>query len=95
MNDKLRKIHGVSAAVPVFAAIVSRLNDARMLAGKSPVGFINPVLYKRSGLKDIVDGSNYACDGSVGYSATEGWDAVTGMGAPRYEQMLETFMDLP
>ena len=35
---------GTSASAPIFAAVVAAVNDARLAAGKSPVGFINPAL---------------------------------------------------
>lgn len=37
---------GTSASAPIFAGVVSLLNDARLNAGKSPLGFLNPMLYK-------------------------------------------------
>jgi len=38
-------VSGTSASAPVFAAIVSLLNSARLAAGKPPLGFLNPWLY--------------------------------------------------
>lgn len=35
---------GTSASAPVFASILTRINDARLKAGKSTVGFVNPTL---------------------------------------------------
>lgn len=35
---------GTSASAPAFAAAISLLNNARLSAGKSPVGFLNPAL---------------------------------------------------
>ena len=35
---------GTSASAPIFAAVVAAVNDARLAAGKSPVGFINPAV---------------------------------------------------
>lgn len=37
---------GTSAATPLFAAIISRINDERLLAGKRPIGFLNQILYQ-------------------------------------------------
>lgn len=37
---------GTSAAAPLFAAMVSRINDERILAGKGPIGFLNQILYQ-------------------------------------------------
>ena len=37
---------GTSAATPDAAALIALLNDARTQAGKTPLGFLNPMLYK-------------------------------------------------
>ncbi len=37
-------IDGTSASAPIFAAILTRINEERLKAGKSTVGFVNPVL---------------------------------------------------
>ena len=37
-------IGGTSASCPVFAAILTRINDERLKVGKSTVGFVNPTL---------------------------------------------------
>jgi tripeptidyl-peptidase I len=36
---------GTSASTPIFASVVNRLNEERLYAGKSPIGFLNPSLY--------------------------------------------------
>jgi len=48
------------------------LNEERIAAGKSTVGFVNPVLYANPGiLNDIVNGTNLGC-GSNGFQAIKG-----------------------
>lgn len=37
-------IGGTSAAAPVFAAVINRINEERLAAGKKTVGFVNPTL---------------------------------------------------
>jgi kumamolisin len=37
---------GTSLAAPIWAAIIARANQARRQAGRSPVGFVNPLLYR-------------------------------------------------
>ena len=85
-----------SAAAPVFAAIVSRINAARLKRGQSRMGFLNPWLYSlnQTGFTDIVDGGSTGCTGSsdvggrasfvpfASWNATPGWDPVTGLGTP-------------
>lgn len=56
---------GTSAASPVVAAIMSLLNDALLRKGKSPLGFVNPLLYGKasSTLNDITHGAAVGCAG--------------------------------
>jgi tripeptidyl-peptidase I len=86
---------GTSAATPIFASVINRINEERLNAGKKTIGFINPALYSNPQiLNDIKNGSNPNC-GTNGFSAVEGWDPVTGLGTPNYPKMLEYFMSLP
>ncbi|KAF2768507.1 subtilisin-like protein [Teratosphaeria nubilosa] len=86
---------GTSAASPIFAALVTRINEERIKVGKGPVGFINPTLYSHPEvLNDIVNGTNPGC-GTDGFSCTPGWDPVTGLGTPNYPKMLALFLSLP
>jgi tripeptidyl-peptidase I len=39
-------VGGTSASAPIFASIINLINEKRLGAGKSTVGFINPALYK-------------------------------------------------
>merc|ERR1711871_1201085 len=78
-------ISGTSAATPVFAGLVAKINADLQHSGKPPVGFINPTLYK-SGAQtigfDVVSGDNKAQGCPAGFSATQGFDCVTGLGSP-------------
>jgi tripeptidyl-peptidase-1 len=78
-------ISGTSAAAPTFAGIVALLNDASIAAGKSSLGFLNPMLYSigTAGLRDITQGNAPGC-GTQGFNATTGWDPVTGLGTPDF-----------
>ncbi|KAJ7693880.1 tripeptidyl peptidase A [Mycena rosella] len=68
-------IGGTSAATPVVAGIVALLNDARLAAGRPPLGFLNPLIYKRGAhaFNDVVAGNNPGC-GTPGFNATKDWD---------------------
>ena len=88
-------VGGTSASTPIVASIVTLLNEARIAAGKGPIGFINPVLYANPQMfYDVIVGGNPGC-GTNGFSCEPGWDPVTGMGTPIYPKMLEVFMSLP
>ncbi len=53
----LQLISGVSAASPTFASVVALLNDELIAAGKSPLEFLNPLLYSNAAaLNDIISG---------------------------------------
>lgn len=79
-------IMGTSASTPSVAGIISLLNDLRFQNGKPSMGFLNPFLYKnQAALYDVTSGHNEGCDpGDRGFTASEGWDPVTGNGTPNY-----------
>jgi kumamolisin len=78
---------GTSAVAPLMAALVARLNQAK----GTPVGFLNPFLYANASkgvVKDITIGTNAIANTAKGYTAVEGWDACTGLGAPDGQAIL-------
>lgn len=77
----LEPIGGTSAATPLWASLIARLNEGL----NARCGFINPVLYTKLAqgvLNDITSGNNGA------YAATVGWDACTGLGTPNGAKLL-------
>jgi tripeptidyl-peptidase-1 len=82
------ELSGTSAATPVFAGMISLINEARVAQGKSTVGFINPAMYAAGGASpigfDVVTGNNKAAGCSAGFPATAGFDAITGLGTPLF-----------
>lgn len=86
---------GTSASAPTFAGILTLINQERLNAGKSSIGFVNPALYAEpSVFDDITSGSNPGC-GTAGFKTSVGWDPVTGLGTPRFPEMLAYFLSLP
>jgi len=78
----LEPIGGTSAAAPLWASLVSRLNQEL----GANCGYLNPVLYAKCAtnvLNDITVGNNGA------YEAGAGWDACTGLGSPDGEKLLD------
>ena len=72
---------GTSAVAPLWAALVARMNQA----GGTPLGFLNPALYRApadAACHDITSGNN------GGYDAGPGWDACTGWGSPDGARLL-------
>lgn len=107
--DKKKEISvgGTSASAPTVASVISLLNNARLSAGKPPLGFLNPMIYSKGfkGLNDITHGGSTGCTGTDIYSglpapfvpyaswnATKGWDPVTGYGTPDFEKLLKIVM---
>ena len=75
-------VGGTSAVAPLWAGLVALCNQKL----QTRIGFINPLLYsvnQTSCFHDITVGDNGA------YSATPGWDAVTGLGSPIGTQLLQ------
>eukprot|EP01112_Ceratiomyxa_fruticulosa_P012404 TRINITY_DN3431_c0_g1_i5.p1 TRINITY_DN3431_c0_g1~~TRINITY_DN3431_c0_g1_i5.p1 ORF type:complete len:570 (+),score=138.61 TRINITY_DN3431_c0_g1_i5:94-1803(+) len=90
------QVAGTSCSSPVWAGMISMLNSYRLNNNKSPLGFINPVIYSAYAaqpniFKDISGGNNYCteyCCTDYGYVATKGWDPVTGLGTPNFQNLL-------
>ena len=99
VNGVPMNVDGTSCSSPVFASIISLLNDYQIANGKSKLGFINPVLYKMYNdnpkiFNDITKGNNWCtenmcCNSTFGYEAWIGWDPVTGLGTPNVGLMIE------
>ena len=68
-------------------SLITNANKARIILGKGSLGWINPLLYKKSSvlLIDVLRGNNHCgwpglcC--SHGFYATPGWDPTTGLGS--------------
>jgi kumamolisin len=69
-------IGGTSAVAPLWAGLIARINAAK----GSPIGYLNPILYKNAkaagAFRDITHGNN------GDFVASAGWDACTGLGSP-------------
>ncbi|HEY2138340.1 MAG TPA: S53 family peptidase [Xanthobacteraceae bacterium] len=84
---------GTSAAAPLWAALIARLNEA----GK-PVKYVTPLFYQsnpKTGGKplgaaacnDVTKGNNKTA-AAGGYECGQGYDAVTGWGSPNGQNLL-------
>ena len=81
-GQHLEPIGGTSAATPLWAALIARLNQGL----NARCGFLNQVMYTKfptGVLRDITSGNNGA------YSAGTGWDACTGLGSPEGQKLLK------
>lgn len=92
-------------------SLFTLINQARLNAGKSTIGFVNPTLYANPSVLKLV--ALYAVSvsmlihirdvtiggnqgcGTAGFSSAPGWDPVTGLGTPMFAKMQSLFMSLP
>jgi tripeptidyl-peptidase-1 len=100
INDGIKTpVAGTSCACPTFSGIVGLLNDLRAQAGKPSLGLLNPFFYQTqsadiTAFQDVTKGNNPGC-GTNGYTATSGWDAITGLGTPNYQRLAAAVKALP
>ncbi|XP_028581325.2 tripeptidyl-peptidase 1 [Podarcis muralis] len=95
-------VSGTSASTPVVGGIIALINDRRLQRGQSPLGFLNPALYRlqekgnSTALYDVTTGCHYSClDETVqgqGFCAAPSWDPVTGWGTPNYPELLSALL---
>merc|ERR1712048_408511 len=90
-NGQTIAVGGTSASTPSWGAVISLLNEQCLAAsgGKKTLGFVNPLFYENpDAFTDITQGSNAIGQNSKsGWKCTEGWDAVTGLGTPKFAQL--------
>ena len=85
LNGQVNQIGGTSWSAPIWAGICALINSGRQKAGKSPLPFLNALIYPlaTSGFRDILTGSNGM------YHATQGYDLVTGLGVPNVQELVQ------
>ena len=106
IDGEFGTIGGTSMSAPIFAGVASLVNEIAVSKTGSPLGFLNPLLYKMYAdqpetFHDVVEGDNicpeeYCGPNCKGYVATKGWDPVTGLGTPnaaRMEEYVNQLMD--
>ena len=97
-NGYTMPVDGTSCSSPAFTGIVGLLNEARLSAGKSSLGYLNQLIYKtlgpNGGFNDVTSGSNPGCN-TEGFPAAKGWDPVTGWGTPNFGVLKEMVLELP
>jgi len=97
VDGEFIRVFGTSCSSPVVGSILTLINDARLAIGKRPIGFINPTIYSSRFahlFNDITQGGNQGC-GTPGFTATTGWDPVTGLGTPNFPKLLAAWLELP
>merc|ERR1712066_101172 len=91
VNKRTMGVGGTSASTPTWGAIISLLNEVCLSAssGSKTLGFVNPLFYQNvDAFTDITVGSNAIGQNKPsGWKCTEGWDAVTGLGTPKFDKL--------
>src|SRR5712691_4131341 len=84
-----------SAGPPQWAGIIALANQARAMAGKGPIGDLNPPLYAiyhsaryATDFHDITVGNDQLVGSTVGFSAGAGYDLASGIGSPIVDQLV-------
>jgi subtilase family serine protease len=89
-------VGGTSSGSPQWAGIVAMADQWSHSLGNGDVGYINPALYQVAGnptdyandFYDVTVGNNQADPSIPGYTASTGWDAVTGLGTPNVANLI-------
>jgi tripeptidyl-peptidase-1 len=93
-NGMTTGVSGTSCSSPSFTGIIALVNAARISAGKSTLGYLNPLFYAHPEVfTDILSGNNPGC-GTQGFYAAKGWDPVTGLGTPIYTKLVDLALSL-
>lgn len=87
-----QQIGGTSLSAPMCAGLAALVNSSRLAASKPTLGLLNSRIYPLLGstnFRDIKTGSN------GGYTASAGFDLVTGIGSPALATLLPTLVAQP
>ena len=86
-------IGGTSSGSPQWSGLIAVANE---MNGGNPLGYINPALYALASVPatyakdfyDVTTGNNQTVSTIPGFSASTGWDPVTGLGTPNAAKLL-------
>ena len=93
INGQLGGVDGTSCSAPIIAGLLGIISKHLWDSSGRVLGFANPLLYHINEncdncFKDITKGHNWCTEGeccenatNFGYSATEGYDPVSGLGS--------------
>lgn len=72
LNHSYVVMDGTSASAPVFAAVIALANQVLHVAGRSTVGFVNPLIYALGANNSAVF-NDINCFGCVNNCGRESW----------------------
>ena len=86
---------GTSCSAPLWAGYIALANELAQSAGKPPLGFLNPALYRLGSgptytmlFHDITEGNNATSFNRTNFPAVPGYDLCTGWGTPQGSNLL-------
>jgi len=95
----LLPVGGTSASSPTWASVASLMVAAQFSKTSKGLGLLNPLIYQiaastPSCFHDITVGNNKCTEEGCaaacqGYTATKGWDPVTGWGSPNVQCLVQ------
>jgi len=96
-ESSIQPVGGTSCSSPIFSGLMAIINGYVNQKTGKPLGFLNPLLYKMALAKpatfnDITVGDNKCTENGCassckGFEATKGWDPVSGLGTPVFEEI--------
>jgi kumamolisin len=94
LNGNPTPVGGTSAVAPFWAGFTAMVNAARAEKQKQPIGFLNPLLYRNPALlKPVISGYNKPAGTDIGYDATSGYSATTGLGSFNNPNLFTALVD--
>jgi hypothetical protein len=94
-NGQQLSVGGTSCAAPLWAGFIALVNQQRLAAGKSSVGFLNPAVYALGAnpayplaFHDITIGNNTNATSPTDFFAVPGYDLCTGWGTPAGQELI-------
>jgi len=99
-----QEVGGTSASTPLWGGIITLLNNDRIVAGKSPLGYVNQVIYAMFYADSTMYFNNGfpwgnnpgGCPTNMGFNAKAGfWTPLTGCGSPKFAAIRKYVATLP
>ena len=90
---------GTSCAAPLWAGVMALANQQAAAAGKTAVGFLNPLVYAigagsgyATAFHDITKGDNTWSSSPSQFYAASGYDLCTGWGTPAGQSLIDALV---
>jgi kumamolisin len=85
---------GTSQAAPIWAALTVLMNEYLAAHGGSPLGNINPLLYRVAAGANLPGFRDVSFGGNAVDISQPGYDVVTGLGSPNVDYLVRDLLDI-